>query len=90
MTSTTVSWNPAPVDEQVTSYNVFQSVNGASFTFLVNVTDSEVVLDDLPAGVYQWRVTALNLAGESPQSVAVDGPQIPATPDGLSVEVIVI
>jgi hypothetical protein len=89
MTTTTVSWTAAPVAEQVTLYKVAQSTNGGSFSPVGEVTEPEIDFVDLAPGAYKWKVSAVNLAGESPQSAEVDGPALPSAPVGLMVEVIV-
>lgn len=78
-TTITVNWTPNDPNQFVTSYNVYISTNGLPFVVSQTVAAPPAVFANLDTGVYSFRVSALNLAGEGSSSGAVSGPQLPST-----------
>jgi hypothetical protein len=88
-TTVRVTWTPNPPEQQVTAYNIYESVNAGGWTFKA-ATSLPIfeVLNPLP-GVYAYKVAAQNLAGVSPQSDPGSTPPIPTKPETPTVTVIV-
>lgn len=83
----TLSWDPNPAEELVSGYNVYESFNGGGFILRETVTEPTLDIVDPPSGLYNWKVSAVNIAGEGNQSAAVAGPQLPSVPTNITVEV---
>jgi len=87
-----ITWAANNPSEQVTSYQLWESVNGASFTFkatvLASPSPSYDILNPLP-GIYAYKVLAQNLAGNSGFSGVGSTPGLPSAPETPSVTVIV-
>lgn len=83
-----VSWTPNPAADQVLTYELFQSTNGAPFISLGQnpATSRDVTVG---TGVYRFKVKALNVAGASPESDIGNGPDIPTKPATPVVETVV-
>ncbi len=90
-TTIRVQWAANPAVDQVTSYELFESRNGAAYISLGSQGQNlqKDILNPLP-GTYSYKVKAHNLVGAGELSAAGDGPQaVPATPSAPVVTVIV-
>jgi hypothetical protein len=85
-----LSWDANPDAELVSEYKVYQSFNGGPFELLATVAAPDTFLDivDPPTGQYNWRVSAVNLAGEGSQSATIEGPQLPSIPQNVQADVV--
>jgi predicted phage tail protein len=55
---------------------------------LLGETDQTTyMLEDLPVGSWRFQVSAVNMAGEGPQSAIVQGPAVPAPPTNVALVV---
>jgi hypothetical protein len=70
----TVTWDPNPVDEEVTSYHVYQATNVAGPFNHVAVVTNTTWSAPLPPGKYFWYITASNFWTESLPSQTVGTP----------------
>jgi hypothetical protein len=70
----TLTWDPNPPEEQVTSYQVYQATNVAGPFSRVAVVTNETWTAPLPPGHYFWYVTASNFWTEGPASQTVSTP----------------
>lgn len=83
-----LEWADNPPGELVEHYNVFQAFNGTAFVKVAESQTSEIDILDLAPGHYDWKVTAVNLAGEGPASPVAVGPNLPSAPSQPTVTVI--
>lgn len=85
-----LSWDANPAAELVGEYKVYQSFNGGPFELLATVAAPDTTLDivDPATGQYNWRVSAVNLAGEGSQSSTVTGPSLPSIPQNVQADVV--
>lgn len=67
-------WDPNPVNDLVTSYNVYEKTGTSSYKFFKNVTGTNWTLPKLTTGPHTFIVTAVNWAGESVKSDPVTTP----------------
>ena len=74
----TLGWTTADPGEFVSGYNIYISTNGLPAVLSQTVTGPPVVYTDLDTGIYSFRISASNLAGEGPQSAAVGSPGLPS------------
>jgi hypothetical protein len=81
-----LAWNPNPVGDLVTGYNVYEHV-GTVYNLLTPtpITVTTYSLAGAPAGQHVYAVTALNLRGESAKSTDATLPAAPTAPAGLKV-----
>lgn len=76
-------WEPNPIDEQVTHYNLYKKV-GTVYTLLVsNILSTNVTLTNLANGKYIFVVTAVNYWGESDYSNEASTPNDKTPPKNL-------
>ena len=87
MASVRLTWTPNPTPELVSEYVVYQT-DGGAYAEVARVAETEVVLTDLLPAIYNWKIAAVNVAGESGQSEAAAGPQLPTPPTNVTVEVV--
>jgi hypothetical protein len=87
-TTITLNWAPNPAAEQVTSYDVYESKDGAAFTFKANVAAPTLDILNPAPGVYQWKTQAKNFVGTSGDSGIAQGPDIPTPPATPTVTVV--
>jgi hypothetical protein len=73
----TIGWTLNDPGEFVTSYNIYVSTNGLPLALVQTAAVSPAVFPDLDAGIYEFRLSAVNLAGEGGTSVGIDGPATP-------------
>ena len=84
-----ISWSaPSNGGSPITSYNIYRSVNGGFYVFLVSkVTTSHIDTGLANNVLYEYNVTALNAFGDAEQSNIVDCMPIttgvPSAPTGL-------
>jgi len=79
-----LSWPANAGAEGVGSYNIYSSTNGSPLVLLVNTTATTFQIANIPDGVYSFRVSAVNLAGEGATSTAVNTPGLPSGVAGLN------
>lgn len=84
----TLTWDPNPETELVSEYKVYQSYQGGPFELIGSTAETSFDIVDPVPGIYNWKVSAVNLAGEGSQSNAIAGPQLPSIPANVTVEVI--
>jgi hypothetical protein len=83
-----LAWPANPAAQAVSSYQVWESKDGAPFTLKSTVTLPTLdILNPLP-GVYRWFQKALNFVGISADSPIAEGPSIPTAPEIATVTVI--
>lgn len=87
MTQMILNWNAAPAEYFVTSYKVYGTLNGGMQTLLGETDQTTYVLENLDPGSWVFNVSAVNLAGEGPQSASVSGPAVPPQVDGLTIDI---
>jgi hypothetical protein len=87
MSNINLSWPDNPAEEQVTSYEVEQAYNGGGFVNIGSPGVAAWVITDAPAGTYQFRVRANNLAGVSIWSNEAATPGTPSQPGDITVTV---
>lgn len=90
MTQVRLDWAPNPAIEQVTSYEVHQTVGQGMETLIGTTTENFFVIDDVPPGDYVWKVRAINLAGVGPMSQPAYGPDLPSAPATPTVTISVV
>lgn len=74
----TLTWDPNPAEDQVTSYQVYQATNVAGpYTLIGSTTNTSFTLP-LPPGRYFFYVTASNFWTESSPSQTVSTPPLAA------------
>ena len=74
-------WDPSPATNNVTSYHVYASSNGAPFVTVGTVTTNSWRIGAPPIVPYRYRVAAVNAAGEgAPAEVAWTPPNPPPLP----------
>lgn len=83
-----ISWNPNPSAELVSEYRVSESFNLGAFEQKYVTSDTHVDIVDPPQGAYAWRIKAVNIAGVSPDSNTLGGPNPPTAPTGLAMTVL--
>lgn len=83
-----VSWPANPAVEQIIDYELYQSVNGGTFSSLGRLPGTSRDLS-LNAGAYQFKVKAHNAAGAGPESDIGNGPSVPSKPGTPVVETVV-
>ena len=74
-----LEWPANPADEFVTSYLVYESVNGGPFTLKATVNEPFLQFNSAP-GHYAWKVVAANFVGQSEESEVTEGPDVPSAP----------
>jgi predicted phage tail protein len=84
-----LTWQAVPVQFYVTGYKVKGMLNGGMQQTLGETAETTFTLANLATGNWQFNVSAVNMAGEGPQSAAVQGPVIPPAPGGLTLTVTV-
>lgn len=83
----TLSWNPKPADQWVTSYKVWMSTNSGEYAEVAEVAGTAKAFPGMPPGQYSFKVQAINLAGAGPFSPAVNSPSAPGVPAGLTLTI---
>jgi hypothetical protein len=83
MANVTLSWTPNPVNQLVEKYIVYSNLVGQPQAVAGETPIPEFTFVDLPAGQYQFQVSAVNLAGEGFKSASVSSPSLPSAPAGL-------
>lgn len=88
MSTVNLNWPANPVGELVTEYKVHESVDGGTtYNLRGTVPTNQITISDLPTGEYLWKVVAVNLAGDSPDSNAAASPGVPSKPGDITVTV---
>lgn len=92
-TTIQVRFAPNPPAEQVTSYQVHESINGGAFSLKTTIPASTTplgidVLNPAP-GVYGYKVVPQNLAGNGPESDPASSPGLPSKAATPTVTVVV-
>jgi hypothetical protein len=82
-----LDWDDNAPAELVDHYNVYQTVDGGMQTKIGETTISSFDVVDPAPGNYVFNVSAVNLAGEGPQSDNVLGPAAPAKVLNVSISV---
>ncbi|MHC4332185.1 MAG: fibronectin type III domain-containing protein [Planctomycetota bacterium] len=90
MTQMTLSWTAAPAEFFVTKYKVYGTLDGGMQQVIGETGDTTYLLENLDPGNWVFNVSAVNLAGEGPQSDPVSGPALPPKTDGLTLTVEVV
>lgn len=75
-----VNWPENAPAEQVNLYKVSQSKDGGPFTFAGSVAHPPFEVNAPLPGVYVFKVTASNLAGDGPESDPATSPSLPSKP----------
>lgn len=83
----TLDWSDNAPEELVSYYNVYVTVNGGMQTKIGETDISRFDVVDPEPGSYVFNVSAVNIAGEGPQSDPVVGPGVPSKPLGVSITV---
>lgn len=86
----TLQWDDNPAEQLVGSYNVYQTVDGGMQTLVGSTEVSEFVLEDPAPGNYVFNVSAVNLAGEGPQSAPAVGPSVPGAPTNVTISINIV
>lgn len=89
MSNVNLSWPANPASELIAAYNVYRSLNGVDFSLHASTANSTPSYSDTVTspGVYHYRVAAVNLAGEGPQSNTASTPSLPTQPGDITVVV---
>jgi len=70
------SWN-APNDAFVSAYEAEYKLSSAStYTFITNTSSTEARVDDIPAGVYDFRVRSINSIGAKSEYASINNKTI--------------
>jgi len=83
----TLDWDDNAPAELVDHYNVYQTLNGGMQTKIGEAVTSTFDVIDPEPGNYQFTVSAVNLAGEGPQSTPVLGPSVPSKVLGVTISI---
>ena len=80
----TLAWDPNPAAEQVTGYSVYQ--DGVK---VWSGPATTATVANVAPGPHSFTATAVNLWGESPQSLPATTPPGPSAPKGVAITVTV-
>lgn len=85
-----LTWPPNPVEELVTTFNVWEGYGLPTPVLVATVQApaNSVELDVESGHRYLWSVSAINLTGESPRSQGAQSPAIPSAPGAPTIEII--
>jgi len=83
MLKLTLSWAAVDPAFYVTNYRVWGTLGPGMQQLLGETDQTTFVLEGLATGVWRFQVSAVNMAGEGPQSAIVNGPAVPAPPTGV-------
>lgn len=83
-----LNWPANPASESIVKYEVLASINGATvFSLIGSPTTNSFDIVNPTAGVYRFKVRAVNFVGTGPESPVADGPGIPTAPGTITVTV---
>lgn len=82
-----LDWPANPAAEAVQKYEVFASRDGGAFSLIGSPTVNTLEILNPLAGVYRYKVRAVNFVGTGPDSAVTDGPGIPSAPGTITVTV---
>lgn len=88
-----LAWPANPADELVSEYKVWQSKDGSPLAVIATVpaaASPEYLINSPLPGAYQWAISAVNFAGQSPNGPVSNGPAAPSTPPAPTVTVVVV
>lgn len=87
MASVALNWPANPSAEAITKYEIFESLNGATFALKDYSVTNAYTMTGLPAGHYRWQVRAVNFVGVGAFSPIADGPDVPSQVGTVTVTV---
>jgi hypothetical protein len=83
-TTLNLSWPANDPSEGIASYNIYSSTNGSPYALLANTTGTSYQIPNIPNGIYGFRISAVNLAGEGTTSISITTPGLPSGVAGFN------
>lgn len=82
-----LQWPANPASEAIHNYEVYASKDGAAFNLIGSPTGASLDVLNPLAGVYRYKVRAVNFVGVGPEGPVASGPNIPTAPGDITVTV---